>query len=153
MANTDPWNAAQFGSPYQMKKQELNTPDGWNAKAENDEVGALYAIAARVVAATSPTTAIEQASRFVGGVVVVLTQRGDVNPAAGAGSLHGLATTISNAVMQKHADAVVSLMDVRRVGDPSHPPPTHIFHAFISISKPVQRAGLVGAYSKPYADD
>jgi len=100
-----------------------------------------------VVAATSPTTTIEQASRFVGGVVVVLTQRGDVNPAAGAGSLHGLATSISNAILQ-HPDAVVSLMDVRRVGDPSHPPSTHIFHAFLSISKPIQRSGLVGTGSR-----
>ncbi len=82
-------------------------------------------------------------------MVVVLTQRGDVNPAAGAGSLHGLATSISNAVMQKYADAVVSLMDVRRVGDPAAPPSTHIFHAFLSLSKPIQRSGLVGTGS-PY---
>jgi len=104
------------------------------------------------VAAVSPTTSIQQASRFVGGMVVVLTQRGDINPASGAGNLHGLATTISNAVMQKHPDAVVSLMDVRRVGDPDSPPSTHIFHAFLSLSKPVGRGRLAGITSNPYND-
>jgi hypothetical protein len=143
-------NARLFNADGTMKRPEVATPAGWNAKTDNDEVAALYAIAAKVVGAVSPTTTIQQASRFVGGVVVVLTQRGDVNPAAGAGSLQSVCTAISNAMMQRHPDAVVSLMDVRRVGDPSNPPSTHIYHCFLSISKPSQRSGLVGTGS-PYA--
>jgi hypothetical protein len=142
-ANTDPHNASHFDSPYQTKKPDLVSPSGYNydPHRENNDTQALLNIASQVAAKLSPTTTVQAVSGFLGGVVVMIQQRGD-DPAAGPGSLNGIYSAIQNVILQKVSNATVELLDIRRIGDWGSPPSN--FVSGMGAPEPTCPAGSIG---------